>query len=37
VQPIADDLQAKIDQGYTFIAYGIDALFLQCGGKRPAL
>ena len=35
VQPNPDDLRAKTDQGYTFLAYGIDALFLQHAGRRP--
>lgn len=35
VQPNPDDLRAKADQGYTFIAYGIDALFLLHAGRRP--
>lgn len=35
VQPSEDDLRTKIAQGYVFIAYGIDALFLQRGGRRP--
>ncbi|MDR2488586.1 MAG: 2,4-dihydroxyhept-2-ene-1,7-dioic acid aldolase [Desulfovibrio sp.] len=35
VQPDEDNLRSTIARGYTFIAYGIDALFLQCGGKRP--
>ena len=35
VQPNEEDLRAKIAQGYAFIAYGIDALFLQHAGKRP--
>ena len=35
VQPDEDDLQARIAQGYTFIAYGTDALFLGHGGRRP--
>ncbi len=35
VQPNPDDLRAKAAQGYTFLAYGIDALFLQHAGRRP--
>lgn len=34
VAPEPAALQAKIDQGYTFLAYGIDSLFLQ-QAKRP--
>ena len=36
VQPSEEDLRARIAQGYAFIAYGIDALFLQRSGRRPA-
>ena len=37
VQPREEDLRAKTAQGYTFIAYGIDALFLQQAGRRPVV
>lgn len=37
VQPSEADLRAKIAQGYAFIAYGIDALFLQHGGRHPTV
>jgi 2-dehydro-3-deoxyglucarate aldolase len=37
VQPDEDALRDKTERGYTFIAYGIDALFLQRGGRRPEL
>lgn len=35
VQPDEKALHIKIAEGYTFLAYGIDALFLQHGGKAP--
>lgn len=35
VQPDEKALHAKIAEGYTFLAYGIDALFLQLSGKPP--
>lgn len=35
VAPQPEDLRQKIAEGYTFIAYGIDALFLQTGSLRP--
>ncbi len=35
VKPDPETLKAKITQGYTFLAYGIDSLFLQ-SGRRPA-
>lgn len=35
VQPDANVARARIAEGYTFIAYGIDSLFLQAAGKRP--
>ena len=35
VQPDEESLREKTAQGYTFIAYGIDALFLQKSGKCP--
>ncbi len=37
VKPEEDVLRAKIAEGYTFIAYGIDTLFLQESGRRPVL
>lgn len=35
VAPQPENLRQKIAEGYTFIAYGIDALFLQTGAVRP--
>jgi len=35
VTPLADELQDKIDNGYRFIAYSIDAVFLNENVKRP--
>ncbi len=35
VEPDEDTLRGKIAGGYTFIAYGIDSLFLQRSGRRP--
>jgi len=35
VQPDRDLLEQKIDQGYQFIAYGIDALFLYRAAQNP--
>jgi 2-dehydro-3-deoxyglucarate aldolase len=35
VTPLADELQDKIDIGYRFIAYSIDAVFLNKSVQRP--
>ena len=35
VQPGPDQLKTRIDEGYRFIAYGIDAVFLYQGAERP--
>jgi 2-dehydro-3-deoxyglucarate aldolase len=35
VTPLADELQDKIDNGYRFIAYSIDAVFLNENVKNP--
>jgi 2-dehydro-3-deoxyglucarate aldolase len=35
VQPDRGGLEAKIAEGYQFIAYGIDAVFLYRAAKRP--
>jgi 2-dehydro-3-deoxyglucarate aldolase len=35
VQPDEKALHAKIAEGYSFLAYGIDALFLQLSGRHP--
>lgn len=35
VQPDPAALDAKIREGYSFLAYGIDAVFLQAAGRRP--
>ncbi len=35
VQPDPEALKARAAQGYTFLAYGIDSLFLQ-SGRRPS-
>lgn len=35
MQPDEEVLHAKIAEGYSFLAYGIDALFLQLGGRPP--
>ena len=35
VQPDQKALRAKMDEGYTFLAYGIDALFLQLSAQPP--
>jgi len=37
VQPDPDLLRSKIDEGYQFIAYGIDAVFLYRSAERPIL
>lgn len=37
VQPDEALLRAKIAEGYAFLAYGIDALFLQLCGRPPLL
>ncbi|MDL2216313.1 2,4-dihydroxyhept-2-ene-1,7-dioic acid aldolase [Desulfovibrio sp. OttesenSCG-928-M14] len=37
VQPDPDVLRERIRQGHTFIAYGIDSIFLQAAGKRPEI
>ena len=34
VNPLKDELQQKIDSGYRFIAYSIDAVFLNTSAKR---
>lgn len=36
VQPDEAALRKKIAEGYAFLAYGIDSLFLQASGSRPA-
>lgn len=36
VQPDADLVRAKVAEGYRFIAYGIDAVFLYHGAQCPA-
>ncbi|MDR2161525.1 MAG: 2,4-dihydroxyhept-2-ene-1,7-dioic acid aldolase [Desulfovibrio sp.] len=35
VQPDSGELRRKIAAGYTFLAYGLDTLFLRRGGARP--
>ena len=35
VEPIKQQLKNKIDEGYQFIAYGIDALFLYNSSENP--
>jgi len=35
VQPDPDQLRAKIRDGYQFLAYGTDAVFLYHGGALP--
>lgn len=35
VAPEPEALRQKVAEGYTFIAYGIDALFLQQSARRP--
>jgi len=37
VQPDPDQLAARIADGYRFIAYGIDAVFLYRGAERPGV
>ncbi len=37
VKPDPALLQSKIASGYTFIAYGIDSLFIQQAGTRPRI
>ncbi|MDR1685310.1 MAG: 2,4-dihydroxyhept-2-ene-1,7-dioic acid aldolase [Desulfovibrio sp.] len=37
VRPDEPLLRDKVRAGYTFLAYGMDSLFLQTGGKLPAL
>jgi len=37
VTPSEDDLLNKIENGYRFIAYSIDAVFLNKNIKRPFL
>jgi 2-dehydro-3-deoxyglucarate aldolase len=37
VQPDPNALQEKIGQGYQFIAYGIDAVFLYAQARAPEL
>ena len=37
VAPDENLVKQRIEEGYTFIAYGIDSLFLQQSGKRPAV
>ena len=37
VKPEPDVLRKKIEDGYTFLAYGIDSLFLQQSGMCPKL
>ena len=37
VTPNPAELQAKIAEGYSFLAYGTDALFLSGGATRPAM
>jgi len=35
VAPDQSLVEKRIDEGYTFLAYGMDSLFLQQSGKRP--
>jgi 2-dehydro-3-deoxyglucarate aldolase len=35
VWPDATALREKLEAGYTFLAYGMDSVFLQSGGRRP--
>lgn len=35
VQPDKDVLESRIAEGYQFIAYGMDAVFLYCSAERP--
>lgn len=35
VQPNLSDLDCRINEGYTFIAYGIDAVFMMQAAKNP--
>jgi len=35
VSPFVDDLQEKVDDGYRFIAYSIDSVFLNHAVSRP--
>jgi 2-dehydro-3-deoxyglucarate aldolase len=35
VEPDEEELRRKAAAGYTFLAYGIDSLFLQRKGRRP--
>jgi 2-dehydro-3-deoxyglucarate aldolase len=35
VQPDENELQAKINEGYQFIAYGIDSVFLYKSAQKP--
>lgn len=37
VRPEPELLREKIRQGYTFLAYGMDSVFLQAGGAPPNL
>jgi hypothetical protein len=35
VEPSVKDLQAKVDDGYRFIAYSIDSVFLNHSAIKP--
>ena len=35
VEPLEQELETKIEEGYQFIAYGIDALFLHKSSENP--
>jgi 2-dehydro-3-deoxyglucarate aldolase len=37
VRPDEELLREKVRAGYSFLAYGMDSLFLQAGGKLPTL
>ena len=37
VQPDSSELKARISEGYQFIAYSIDSVFLYCGAECPNL